>query len=116
MLALAERNWEDVTSRPSNFIEPCMPKSAKALPTGAGRLFEPKMYGWHIQVVKSGQGCEAAHSNAPYCTARPTALSGGGCADPRRRTESIERQLGAQVVSPFIERAVQGPEISIRSS
>lgn len=35
-----------------NFVEPCIPTTAKALPIGPGWLFEPKIDGWRIQIVK----------------------------------------------------------------
>jgi len=39
---------------PPQFIRPCIPTTAKAIPSGDDRLHEPKLDGYRFQVVKDG--------------------------------------------------------------
>ena len=52
------------------FLQPCIPKPVKALPTGSGWLFEPKLDGWRIQVVKHGKAVTLFTRNGHDCSRR----------------------------------------------
>lgn len=72
---LYPRQWFAVTRSIPTFIEPCIPKSAKALPTGPGWLFEPKGDGWRIQVIKHGDRVALLTRNGHDCTSRVPRLA-----------------------------------------
>ena len=40
---------------PPKFIRPCIPTTAKAIPVGDAWLHEPKLGGYHFQIVKDGR-------------------------------------------------------------
>ena len=40
---------------PPKFIRPCIPTTAKAIPVGDAWLHEPKLDGYHFQIVKDGR-------------------------------------------------------------
>lgn len=62
------------------FIQPCIPTATKKLPKGPGWLFEPKIDGWRIQVVKDGDRValytRGGHNIAHRVPRLTTALSG----------------------------------------
>ena len=68
------------------FIEPCIPKLAKALPSGPGWLHEPKIDGWRIQVAKAGdhvalftRGCHDCASRLPRMVEAFRAIPANSC-------------------------------------
>lgn len=59
-----------VTRTTLSFVEPCIPKSAKTLPAGPGWLHEPKLDGWRIQLVKTGERISLFTRNGHDCAHR----------------------------------------------
>lgn len=57
-----------------NFVEPCIPNLARALPTGPGWLHEPKLDGWRIQIVKHGKAVTLLTRNGHDCSRRAPCL------------------------------------------
>ena len=98
---------------PTQFIRPCIPATAKAIPRGNAWLHEPKLDGYRFQIVKDGAALRLHSKNGYEWTTRLTRL-GKALAGIRCRSAVIDGELvlpGLNGAPDFRGlRAAMGPE------
>ena len=77
---------------PPQFIRPCIPATAKAIPRGDGWLHEPKLDGYRFQIVKDGAALRL-HSQSGYEWTKRLARLGKALAGIPCRSAVIDGEL-----------------------